>query len=99
MMEIGQNRAACMGYQLNRSANYCPMLGAECRVLGAYVRRSPSAMPEDRIQNEPYGVSESSTVSGSVLLLFFHSSLLFCCTSLSHCCFWLSVSSAPSFCT
>lgn len=78
MMEIGQNRAACMGYQLNGRAKYCPMLGAECRVLGAYVRRSPSAMPEDRIQNEPYGVSESSTVSGSVLLLFFF---------IRHCCF------------
>lgn len=31
MMEIGQNRAACMGYQLD-SAKYSPMLmmGARC---------------------------------------------------------------------
>lgn len=84
------------------STALCWVLSARCWVLGAYVRRSSFAMPEDRIQNEPYGVSESNPVSGSVLLLvffFLYSSLLFCCTSLSHCCFWLIVSSAPSFCT
>lgn len=41
MMEIGQNRAACMGYQLDTSVKYCPMLGAECEVLSTRCLRAP----------------------------------------------------------